>query len=570
MRAVQDAAVRRPVATSPGAAHARKQAIPALVRSPASALTFLRPKSYPLSMSRADNTPDRSDHPASRRWLFVSAAAIVVVLLFARAMYRFFDLDEHQFVAPPILLDRGGLLPYLDYPYFHAPNLVFIYSAILWASPYKLFAARLVSVVCGAATIAILFGVGWRWLAGIDDRKRWLFAAGLTGSFMCARIFTYTNGWAWNHDAAVLAILVAYVTHLRLLQTRSTGGFLLVGLLCGLGAGIRLTVAPAAFPLGISLLLWNEVPWNRRLGAFAWFTLGGIIASLPSIVLFVMAPDRFLFGNLTYRELDRLIVRVVHNPQGTFVGKLVQLVVTYFSDPGNILIGAIAVFGLARFLLRGRKNRRVGPELLLLAMLGALFIGVVAPSPIYIQYHYIMFPFLLLACFAAIAADIADPVAIKRWGHVVGVGAAIVLITGLPRWYWSVVNLPWPSTWVPLQVHATGLWIDSRLPPGARVMTVDPLVVLEGGHDVYPQYATGRFVFRVGPFMNDADRRHFDMPWGPELAALLAREPPDALLYDVRLENKVKDFMLYAMGHAYVSEISPDGAYRLWIRPVTH
>ena len=63
------------------------------------------------------------------------------------------------------------------------------------------------------------------------------------------------------------------------------------------------------------------------------------------------------------------------------------------------------------------------------------------------------------------------------------------------------------GSWVPMQVHDTGLWVNSQLPPAARVMTIDPVVVLEGGRDVYPEYTTGRFVFHIGEFMRAADRR---------------------------------------------------------------
>jgi len=32
-------------------------------------------------------------------------------------------LDEHQFVAPPVLLADEGALLFVDYPYFHMPTL---------------------------------------------------------------------------------------------------------------------------------------------------------------------------------------------------------------------------------------------------------------------------------------------------------------------------------------------------------------------------------------------------------------------------------------------------------------
>ena len=61
---------------------------------------------------------------------------VVFVLLFHLSMQHGVNHDEHQFVASGALLTRNGLLPYLDYAYFHAPYLVFIYAALFSFSPY--------------------------------------------------------------------------------------------------------------------------------------------------------------------------------------------------------------------------------------------------------------------------------------------------------------------------------------------------------------------------------------------------------------------------------------------------
>ena len=47
---------------------------------------------------------DRADRATSPHWRFMLTFAVVIALLFARALQRFFDLDEHQFVAPAILI----------------------------------------------------------------------------------------------------------------------------------------------------------------------------------------------------------------------------------------------------------------------------------------------------------------------------------------------------------------------------------------------------------------------------------------------------------------------------------
>src|SRR5262249_51328893 len=136
--------------------------------------------------------------PSGRRVpAFILLAVVVFLLLFARSMYRPLDLDEHQFVAPPALLVRQHAQPYLDYPYFHMPNLVYLYAGLTGWVPYKLLAARTVSALCGTATVLLLLLAGWRALPTARPFSRLAIAGGLVLTFATSRLFTYTSGWSW-------------------------------------------------------------------------------------------------------------------------------------------------------------------------------------------------------------------------------------------------------------------------------------------------------------------------------------------------------------------------------------
>ena len=160
--------------------------------------------------------PNPVVEPTPSRWTMAGLGTVVFLLLFSRSMTRDLDLDEHQFVAPPLLLLQEGARPYADYPYFHMPGLVYVYAGLFRCSPYPLLTARFLSVVCGMATVLLLFGAGWRIVRrGNDRRTCWVVAGGLAAVFMTSRLFTYTSGWAWNHDTAVLCALGAYLFHAR-------------------------------------------------------------------------------------------------------------------------------------------------------------------------------------------------------------------------------------------------------------------------------------------------------------------------------------------------------------------
>ena len=77
----------------------------------------------------------------SRKQIAVAVAisTLMLVVLWAIAMGRGLNVDEHQFVASGALLAREGLLPYRDYPFFHTPDLSFVYALLFRCTDYFAF-----------------------------------------------------------------------------------------------------------------------------------------------------------------------------------------------------------------------------------------------------------------------------------------------------------------------------------------------------------------------------------------------------------------------------------------------
>jgi 4-amino-4-deoxy-L-arabinose transferase-like glycosyltransferase len=507
--------------------------------------------------------------PAHRRLSACIFLALgIFLLIFARSMYRPLDLDEHQFVAPPVLLVRQHARPYADYPYFHMPNLVYLYAGLTGWVPYKLLAARTISSLCGTATVLLLFLAGWRALPMLRPFSRLAIAGGMVLTFATSRLFTYTSGWSWNHDTAVLCTLLACLLHLRGLARDRLSYFAGAGFLIGMAVGIRLSFALVFLPFVLSLFLANgEMTVRRRLAALALATAGGLIALTPALILWREAPQAFVFGNLGYARLSTTFYQCENHVAICLRGKLRHLAVTYFSDPGNTAVAllALAAAGVAARNARRWEAHRFNAVLLIAGLLPVLLVGALGPAPTQYQYHYMLLPFLVLATLYVIAAETqAEPAAGLRWGRVVLVVAVIAGGSGLPRWYWPVVHLPTPARWATVDVHRAGLWVHDQLPSDARVLTIDPLIPLEGGLRIYPQFAVGRFVMHVGKLMTPQQRQQFEMCWGETLDRTLAEQPPDAILCNLRLLHLVPEFVRYAESHDYHAVDSPDHAFRMW------
>ncbi len=509
----------------------------------------------------------------SIRTNFAVLMSIVFVLQFARAMNRHSDPDEFQFVAPPALLTQFHELPYVDYPYFHTPDLIFIQAALTAGTLNKLFVARIFSAACGTATIGLLLLAGWQLLQGTNVRIRSTLVGGIVLLFATSRLFTYTSGNAWNHDSAVLSILTACLLHLSGMRSGSLRRIIAAGFLVGLAAGIRLSFALAVVPFVVSILFGpTPLTSRQRWIALSLSILAAAGANIPSIWLAILAPQRFVFGTIGYASLSSAYYRSIHDQYGmTFFSKIGSTLSKFITDPCNLLLlagflGAVSI----RFLHRFRQARSVEKGIVqeldfIMGLIALLWIGAMGPTPMMQQYNYMLVPFMVLTIFYALRLVSEDRLVFQKITRVVAVAAILFGGTGLLRWYWSIIYLPVPSHWQPMVQHREAGWIESMTHPGARILTIESEIPLEAGLEIYPEYATGRFVLLVEKFETPQLRKKNGLVGPAELPALLTARPPDAAF--ARTSHGCDQlFVEYAKANHFKPHLAPDGTSTLWVK----
>ena len=158
------------------------------------------------------------------RVLVAFAFIAIVVLLFARTGARELNHDEHQFIAPPALLLRDGLLPYRDYPYFHMPNLIFVFAPLFATTSHLLLAARSFNACCATLLLLFVFATAARRFRTLQE-MRWVIALSFVLLLSLNPFFRFTAGRAWNHDLAVLASVGAFVAILHAREPARAVGF---------------------------------------------------------------------------------------------------------------------------------------------------------------------------------------------------------------------------------------------------------------------------------------------------------------------------------------------------------
>ncbi len=500
--------------------------------------------------------------------LYVGSALfllVVLLLLVGLNMRRGLNHDENQFVASGQLIATMGALPYLDFPYFHVPGLSLIYAAIFRFSPQLLLSARLFSVLCAWLMIGLIFGIA---LVELRSQAIWVrlsAAMGLTLLLIASPIFIYTSGRAWNHDLPMLLAVGALWLFCR---SPRPWALLCCGLLLGLATATRLSFAFAALAFALAVLIQPRHTWQQRLRAFWPLGLGGLLGATPALIFLFWAPQAFLFGNLTYIGLNTEYYRTLAEPPAsmTLLGKLDFMGELLRSEPGNILALLCLAAGISLFW-RPRARHGTFPALPTLALVAlAMFTSALVATPLQAQYFYPLWPLAILGL--ALLLGVAS-----HWARfpqvalsLLGVGMVAGLLS-MPPYRAGLEIVFSPDEWYPTKLHARGEWVRTLIKQG-DVLTIAPIIPLEGRLSIYPALATGPFAWRVAPLLPAEARRRHHLFTPDELLERLVATPPRALLVGMDNDDTTERALVtWAQAHGYMSLPLPDeGA--LWVSPL--
>jgi hypothetical protein len=162
-------------------------------------------------------------------------------------------------------------------------------------------------------------------------------------------------------------------------------------------------------------------------------------------------------------------------------------------------------------------------------LVGTLVWGAWAPTPSWYQYFYPIAPLMILASVIA-CGEYQD----MRAGFLPAVCAICLLTTSLAGARHYAAPYLDETESETARVRRIGLRISELVPDGT-VLTLAPLFALQAKREIYPWLATGPFSWRTAPFV-DADRRSALGLVGPdEFDAVLARQPPSAVLVGIEV-----------------------------------
>jgi len=447
----------------------------------------------------------------SRKNRFLMALIILAFFAgtFVLSRHRPIDGDEGYYATAARLVSEGQA-PYLDFFYPQMPLLPYFYAPVYKLVGSSLANMRLFSVLIGALSL---------FLWGLILQRRWPERPAIVlGGLALVAMNPYFLSWNVTVKTFALTNLAVFATLWALdrgLQSRRRSWFVLAGAAAGLGVGVRLLYLPWAVTL-VLVLAWlgkRGLEKNLRLDRmFAY--LGGMLAGLaPSVVFFVLDPDRFFFNNLRYHQLRFSSLERSGAADG--VQALVALQVlgeTLFLNP--FMLFQLVLVGFGVDWTRRNSDSPLRP-LMILSGVGAVVhtVACLFPDPVYEQYF--TSPLTPLLAPLAVAGLLRLTELIKKPMAVVTVVLCLAAALSAVDLQVRKTGMDWKEVWSFEHLAKVSTAIEGRTEPEDMVMAFWPGYVFETGRQYLPGLEN-QFALGVSEKMTVDEKVHYHVA-GKEL-----------------------------------------------------
>lgn len=527
-------------------------------------------------MSVAD-LPIRRSLP---RQALLAAATVAAVLLLGAALYgriMGFDLrrDEFMFVPPAATMHDWPL--YSAQFYNHVPYSAWLFRAVHLALPGLdlLTSARLTVFLGWLLLLGAAFWTGLR-LAGSAVAGVFLAAIFLGSETLLAQA-----GMAATNNLLPLPFILIGLTLFAAghLSGRSPFGvYVLAGLSLSVAAGMKASAIAFVPAIVVAcFLLPRAVPLAERARLTALpVALGGLLGALPLFWLAATEPT-FFDHLLRYHGGPHIAfwqANAASEPGLAMnMPAKTQMAQTVWLAGGAILaLFVTAMAGGARSAqdipLRSGDSARAAQAALAVgaAMLTAAVLAFV-PTPAFPQYF--IPPLAGLPVLAALAIRSLPAGTRQILLRALPAGIVLMLAVALPRLAVGLTDLRHPDRLTPARLGQGAAALAQLVVPGGTVATLSPLYPLQAGLSIYPEFATGPFVWRVADHITPELRASYVRAGPQDLPQLFADPRPAAILtgFDAMLEAPLE---AWARANGYLPQPIPEitdryGTGTLWL-----
>jgi hypothetical protein len=392
--------------------------------------------------------------------------AVTALFLVPLAAWGVVDNDEGYYGLAAKLTTQGEV-PYRDFFYPQAPLLPYVYGAWMQVFGVSLEATRALSVIFALALGALICQhAAWRF------GTIWVGAVAVA-AFASTRLVSTWYSTTKTYALSTLLLFGAFMLLDRDAKERTPERWLAAGALLGLAIDVRVIFA-ATVPV-FAFLLWRDRAAERS-PAGHWVA-GLALGLVPSLILLIVAPSQFVFGNIGFHSV---------RSESGLVGNLDQkfdIISDTLGQPEFVALLLLSAIAIAVLL----ASRRPPPLAFWLA--AALGFASLLPTPTYAQYACTTIPFLIftaLELVPPIRAQLARPgsARYRNWA-LAGVGLlTLAFVIEGARGIERAHNLNSFRSVVDEQANV----IDRVTEPGERVLAFRPVYIFLSHADQVPGF----------------------------------------------------------------------------------
>lgn len=484
-------------------------------------------------------------------WFFIGVLLFAIVGDFAKIMTHF-NHNEHMYITAGVLVSQNKVL-YRDFAYLQMPYLPLLYGGLyqlLGIDSHYYLAGKLVSFLALAGSAWVLFLITRRVLGESN------IASGLAALFLLNMSIVGPAREVSNYILPVflsfLAVFLFESAHQQ--PNKQPLLMMLAGLMLAFAVGVKLTYAAIVFPflavIGLQMLLNSKLFLTTIARQFLPLLAGLWIGLLPIAGFIIRDPAVFIFNNWGYHTINTQW-RFLTGYTGTMSlsSKLIFAGETFLKTDNLILLSGVTL-GVAFSLLDFRRTKKISMGLVL-----ALFLFItgiltaLAPTPSFSQYYTIPISFLFILLVYSWGVKINGTFRPQRMAILFMVLASLVNV-GM-AYIESISDLRYREKWSALYIHDVSTKIRKVLHQKdagmvSKVATLSPLFAVEAGLPIYPELASGPFLYRVGDLLT-AEQRNYLIASSPNTIKLLFEtDPPIAILTSFygELERPLVEFAL--------------------------
>ena len=471
----------------------------------------------------------------------ISVILILIVLsvaILANSMSKPLGRDEQMYCTGGALLSQDNMI-YRDFSYaaqlpYH-PLLCAVLLKIFNTTHYLLI-GRLLSASFDILSMVCIVGI-YRYIFKSFAITGMLLGVAAAVLYIFNPLVDYANGYAWNHDAVIFCVVSAFWFFVSTDFTQKSKYWRIaaIGALLTFASFMRITTALVELLFFAILLSQPAESTKQRFKPALPFLIAVAVVSAWPVWVIAQAP-RALFLNLV--KIPMLYGEWLH--QIGMVFNKFELTFACLTQPGYFVLIILAIYlTLMIVCLHRRLKITSGRNLLLAALLPLTFLIIaLIPPTMWQQYLAMPVPFLIIGFALPLLylRKLADKSNVNMHFKIAVALLSICVFVAVTSYPVALKRIPLvllPERWEPIEIHQISEDIAENTKEPKLILTLAPLLALEGGCDIYTELSCGAIIYRIADSMSTSQRSITHTAGLKTLGELLEKTPPSAVILNV-------------------------------------